>query len=455
MWKFPKSWLKNCVITHIPDLFLILLTALLLYSCAARPSQRVLPRTELGDPLRGTGLTATRDFQNAYTSYLQGDQDRARRRYFNITEKSPDFYPAYLGIAYTYLAEDNVELAESYIGKAIEVNPDYAQAHFTLANLLEVRHSYIPALESLNEVARIDPKFPDLAQAQNVLKLKLTEQFLEHGRQLAETDPFEALKELKAAHDMAPEVAQIPIEIADILIKQDNCQEAIAYLKIAREKNPEDSQVKLNLAECLFTLHEYEQSKTIFEELAVEMPDHPAVKESLEEIRKRLFVQNLPLEYQNIPQTTEITRAQLAAYLVINLENLQKYRSDNQQIVVDIIQHWAQSYIQKVVSLGIMDIFPNRTFQPNQPVTKLEVAKAASRIMEISEMSGRQKFPTDGQVVIPDIPPGHMYFGLVSKPVAARIISLDADGRFHSSRRVTGAEAMSVVNQLKALTESL
>ncbi len=151
-----------------------------------------------------------------------------------------------------------------------------------------------------------------------------------------------------------------------------------------------------------------------------------------------------------------MSRAQLAAYLVINLEILQKYSSENPQIIVDIIQHWAQSYIQKVVNLGIMDVFPNRTFQPNQPVSKLELAKAASRVMEIIEMNGRHRYPADaGPAVIPDVPPGHMHYGLISKPVAAGILSLDGDGRFHGSRRVSGSEAISVVNRLKALTEPL
>jgi tetratricopeptide (TPR) repeat protein len=453
MLKFQKNWQKNYVITRIPDLILILFCALLLYSCAARPSQRVPPRSDLADPLRGTDLTATHDFQKAYISYTQGDQERARGRYLNITKKTPDYYPAYLGMAYTYLAEDNVEYAEAYIGKALEVNPDYAQAHFVLANILEVQHNYAAALERLKEVERINPQFPDLAQAQNVIKLKVTEQYLERGRQLADTDPDEALKYLKSAHDMAPEVAQIPADIANILIMQDNCQEAVPYLKIASDKNPEDTAVQLTLATCLFNMHEYQQAKIIYERLAVQLPNNPNIKQSLDEIKKRMFVQNLPMEYQSIPQTTEMTRAQLAAYLVVNLENLQKYTSENQQIVVDIIQHWAQIYIQKVVSLGIMDVFPNRTFQPNQPVTKLELAKAASRIMEIMEMSGRKRFPVDSQVMIPDIPPGHMHFAIVAKPVGARVITLDTDGRFHAFRRVTGAEAMSVVNQLKALLE--
>ncbi len=311
------------------------------------------------------------------------------------------------------------------------------------------------ALEQLNEVARIDPQYPALGQAQNVLKLKATEQYLNTGRQLADQNPEEALKYLKAAHDMAPEVAQIPVEIADILLKQNNCREAINYLRIAIEKSPDDLDARTRLADCLLNLQEYQEAKDIYEHLALQMPGNPTVQQRLEEIRKQIFVDSLPQEYQSIPHTTEITRAQLAAYMVVNLEILQKYRSDNQQIVVDIIQHWAQSYIQKVVSLGIMDVYPNRTFQPNQPATKLELAKAISRILEIVEMSGQGKFPADPRLVIPDIPPGHLYYDLVVKPLSARIIGLDADGRFHASRRVNGAEAITVVNQLKALMEPL
>ena len=453
MLKFRRNLQKNCVTTHIRDLLIIVISLLFLAGCVARPSQRVPPRTDLGDPLRGTNLASNEDFQNAYAAYLEGDQDRARRRYFAITKNSPDFYPAFLGIAYTYLAEDNVEYAEGYIGKALEVNPDYAQAHFVLANILEVRQNYKAALERLNEVERIDPNFPDLAQAKNVLKLKVTEQYIQKGRELADTDPHEALEYLKIAHDLAPEIAQIPAEIAEILLKQDNCPEAVGYLKIAAEKSPDDTNVRLRLAECLFNMHEYQQSKTIYEQLALQMPDDGSIRASLEQIKRRLFIQNLPLEYQSIPQTAELTRAQLAAYLVINLDTLQKYGAQNQQIVVDIIQHWAQPYIQKVVSLGIMEVHPNRTFQPNQPVSRVELAKAVSRIMEIMEIGGRAQFSTGTELSIPDIPPGHMYFRLIAKPVAAKIISLDADGRFHPSRKVTGAETISVVNQLKELME--
>lgn len=454
MLKFPGSLLRNSVNTRIPDLFILLLSAIVFYACAAAPP-RITPRTDPGDPFRGTDLAPTREFQKAYNDYLQGNQQKAREQFLRITTESPDYYPAYLALAYSHLAEDNREYAESYIRKALEINPDYAQAHFALSSLLEARQDYAGALEQLNEIQRINPEFQNLNQAQNILKLKATEQYLNKGRELAAQNPDEALKYLKAAHDMAPEVAQIPAEIAAILLRQNNCNEAVPYLRIATEKSPDDPDVKKNLAECLANLGDYQEAKTLYEQLSVQLAGDPSVRERLEEIRKQIFIQNLPPEYQSIPQSAEITRSQLAAYLVIHLEILKKYRSDQQQIVVDIIQHWAQTYIQKVVSLGIMDVYPNRTFQPNQPVTKLELSKAASRILEIIELSGQGKFPPDPSLSVPDVPAGHLYYGLIARPLAARVISLDADGRFHPSRRVSGAEAISVVNKLKALTEPL
>ncbi|MCI0411415.1 tetratricopeptide repeat protein [bacterium] len=454
--RFPKNSLKNCVTTRIPDsLFLLLFALILLSACATTPAPVVPPNAGLADPIRGTELAPNPDYRAGYAEYLRGNQEKARAKLFRVVQKSSDYYPAYLALGYSYLAENNIEYAESYIRKAIEINPDYAQAHFLLANVLEGQQKYTFALEELSEVARIDPDYPALGQAQNILKLKATEQYLNKGRELAESNPEEALRYLKAAHNMAPEVPQIPVEIATILLKENNCREAADYLRIAIEKSPEDLAVKNQLADCLFQLQDYQQARILYEEIALQKPGDTAIQQRLDDVKKRIFIENLPVEYQSIPNSPEITRAQLAAYLAVNLETLQKYRSENQQIVVDIIQHWAQNYIQKVVSLGIMDVYPNRTFQPSQLVTKVELAKAASRILEIVELSGQKQFPVNPDLVIPDIPPGHLYYRLVARPLSSEVISLDADGRFHASRRVSGAEAMSVVNKLKALTESL
>jgi len=213
--------------------------------------------------------------------------------------------------------------------------------------------------------------------------------------------------------------------------------------------------MKTQLADCYMKLNDYQSAKMLYEELSAQMPEDASIKQRLDQAKKSIFVSGLPAEYQSIPAAPEITRSQFAAYLSVNLEPLQKFRSESQQIAVDIIGNWAQNYIQKVVNLGIMDVYPNRTFQPNQPLTKLELAKAVSRVLEIVELSGKRSNLSNSPVDIPDVPPGNIYYSLVAKPVATGVISLDTDGRFHISRRVSGAEVLSVVNKLKTIMEPL
>jgi len=451
MWSFQKNLRKNYGIIHFPDLFFLFL--LVTFACA--PQQvRYAPRQNYVDPLLNTEMPPIASYQTGYQDYLKGNQSKARAALLDVVKNRPDYYPAQLALAYSYLAEDRQDYAEGYIRKALELHPDYPQAHYALSNLLETKQDYAGALGEMNEVESIDPQYPALGQAQNILKLKATEQYINLGRQMADKNPEEALKYLKAAHNMAPEIAQIPAEIAAILLTQNNYQDAVEYLKIALDHAPDDLSLKNQLADCYMQLRDYSQAKMLYEELATLMPDNEQAKQRLEEARKYLFIAGLPAEYQTISTNPEITRAQFAAYLVVNLEVLQKFRSENQEIAVDIIQNWAQNYIRKVVNLGIMDVFPNRTFQPNQPISKLELAKAVSRILEIIELSGQHKFPVT-PVAIPDVPADNIYYSLMAKPVAAGVIVLDADGRFHPSRRVSGAEVISVVNKLKTIMEPL
>ncbi len=469
MSKYPENWLKNCAITRIPDpqeddrraplyvhkihltgLLLAVIVSLFVNACGGTKIPPASPGLDLVNPEDGTEMKTHSSFQKAYQKYLRGDHVKARSGFSDLIEEDPGYYPAYLAYGYTYLAENKPDSAERYARKAIELKPEYPQAHFALAHILESRSDYQGALQELEQVAALNPDYPALEHAGNVLKLKATEQYLNYGRRLAESNPVEALKYLKAAHNLAPEVAQIPVEIADILLKQNNCQDAVNYLRIALEKMPDDREVQTKLAECLVRLKEYTQALRLYETLSLQ---DSAYRQRIIDVKKLIFISNLPSAYQNIPYTAEITRSQLAAYLAINLEFLQQFRSENQEIIVDIIKHWAQNYIQTVVNLGIMDVFPNRTFQPDLPISKLEMAKAASRILEIIELSGRREFPAETTVNISDIPPNNIYFGMVVRPLAAGVITVDADGKFHAHRKVTGAEAMSVANRIKDLVE--
>ncbi len=452
MWKYRKNW-RNAFVSILSFSFSGLLLSLVVAGCAST-SPPAQPSLHLESPLSFLKGAPDSQFQKAYLEYSKGNLQKARSRFQKVIRDWPDHFPAYLAIGYTYLADKDPDSAEKYIRKSLELFPDYPQAHFALGTAFELRQEYDAALAQMDEVIRLNPDYPGIQQDRNIMKLKSTEQHLAQAQGLSENNPEEAIGHLKRAFELAPEVSEIPLDISKILIRQGNCAEAVPFLQTADERTPGSPEIKRPLASCLVDLKEYEQALTVLQDLAALEPQDTETRQQIEKVKKLIFVTGLPDEFQSIPATEQINRGQLAALLLVNLEVLQSYRTSESQIIVDSINHWAQNFIRKAVDLGIFDLYPNRTFQPAQPVTRLELAKAVSRILEILEIAEGKKPELDGEsVVIPDIAAGSVTYAMVSRALSGGVMSPDTDGRFHPGRPVTGAEAISVVNRLKSLVE--
>ncbi len=454
MWKYQKNLQNGFASIRFSKFLSGLFLSLVMAGCAST-SQRVRqPALHLENPMAFLKGTPDSEFQKAYVQYSKGNLQKARTGFQKAIRNSPDHFPAYLGIAYTYLAEKNPDNAEKYIRKSLEISPDYPQAHYGLGTVLEMRQEYDAALTEMDEVIRLNPDYPSIQQDRDIMKLQSTEQHLTLAQELSENNPEEALKHLKRAQELAPEVPQIPLDIAVILVRQGNCTEALPYLQSADERNPGTPEIKKQLVSCLIDLKKYNEALLVLQDLATLEPQNIQTKQQIEKVKKLIFISSLPEEFQTISTAEQINRGQLSALLLVHLEVLQNYRTQEAQIIVDSINHWAQNFIRKAVDLGIFDLFPNRTFQPSQPVTRLELAKAVSRILEILKKNdGMKAEATWEPVMIPDIGASSVYYGMVSKALSAGVMSPDADGRFHPGRAVSGAEAISVVNRLKNLVE--
>ena len=429
----------------------ILLIVLMFAGCVDKMAMHP-PKTPLENPLASVNAPPDKSFQKGYVEYQKGNQKGARQEFQKVLKKSPDFSPAYLAIGYTYFAEDNFDAAEQSIRKSLELSPDYVQAHFALAQVLESKKDYDGAMGELNEVAKLDAAYPNIQQTRNILKLKLTEYHLSQAKELADSNPEEAIRNLQTAREIAPEIPEIPTQIASILIRQGNCKDAVPYLEQALQQSPDNLDIEKKLAQCMESLENYERALTLYTAIYAQEPPGPEGKKKIESLQKLVAIQKLPEEFHSIPSTEQVTRGQLAALIMVNLEFLSKYRSLNSSIIVDTLDYWGKNYVQKTVDLGIMDIYPNRTFQPNLPINKLELAKAASRILEILETNQGVKVKrTD--IDIPDVSERNIYYQMIDQALSAGLIALDADGNFHPARAVSGAEAVSMVNRLQKIEE--
>lgn len=231
------------------------------------------------------------------------------------------------------------------------------------------------------------------------------------------------------------------------------CNDALSNLEKSGETLPEDPEVQYAFGECLSESQEYDKALAAYQKAQQLKPD-PNTEQRIAEMQEKIAFNAMPEDYRNIAQTSEINRAQLAALIFTNLKFLEKYGASNSVIIVDVFDHWAKNYIQKAVDTGMMEVFPNRTFQPSRLISKIELARAAARILEILGTNEKKKIPAaDNDLSIDDVPDGNIYHVLVMKTLQAGVLSLDADGRFHMNRSVSGAEAQSVVNRLQVLSE--
>ena len=121
-------------------------------------------------------------------------------------------------------------------------------------------------------------------------------------------------------------------------------------------------------------------------------------------------------------------------------------------MLTDVRAHWAAPWIIAVVRAGVMDGFPNHTFQPRAVVRRLDLAQ----VVRGSSALIAARRPTLGREVgTPRVPASTICRRRTSRilaaaaAVAAGVMPL-ADGRVPARRAsVTGAEAIEAVGRLE------
>ena len=154
-----------------------------------------------------------------------------------------------------------------------------------------------------------------------------------------------------------------------------------------------------------------------------------------------------------------MTRAQLAALFGVRLDALlTRAPRRNAVVLTDTRDNWASPWIQSVSRAGVMEPFPNHTFQPNAVVRRGDLALAVTRALSLIAAGGGS---ADARLAaswrnsrrrFPDLSPGHLSYPAASAAVDAGVMQAADDGSFQLQRPATGAEALAAVRKLEELS---
>jgi hypothetical protein len=121
------------------------------------------------------------------------------------------------------------------------------------------------------------------------------------------------------------------------------------------------------------------------------------------------------------------------------------------EVITDVSGHWAESWIAAAVHAGVIELFPNHTFQPDSALRRIDLARAAGRLLRLSAAARPDvRAALAARPRIADIGARHPNYQAAAASVAAGLVPLRGE-RFEGARVVSGAEAQEAVERLRTL----
>src|SRR5258708_26817041 len=170
-------------------------------------------------------------------------------------------------------------------------------------------------------------------------------------------------------------------------------------------------------------------------------------------MREKAALEARPEEYRSIEASPAVPRAQLAALLGTRLGDVLRRAGAKPVVLTDVRGNWAAPWIQTVTRAGVIEPFPNHTFQPHAIVRRGDLAQAVSRVLGLIATSNPKVALTwrDARPKFTDVGPTHLLYPAAARAVSAGVMApLEAD-TFQLTRPVAGSEARDAVSKLEAL----
>jgi tetratricopeptide (TPR) repeat protein len=420
---------------------------------AARYPEFMVPEAppDLGPP-------AARERHQAGWLWLQaGDLKAAERNFTASLKNAPGFFPSEAGLGYVEVARKEPKSAVEHFDRALAVNPGYTPALVGRGDALLSIGERDLALKSFEAAVAADATLTGLRSRIEVLRFRGVQDDVAAARKAAESGRLDESRVLyERALSASPDSPFLLRELAAVENRAGNVDAAEKHATAAADLEPTDARARILLGEIHEARGDLARAVESYD-AALAIEPNPALEPRIDALRERLLIAAMPPEFQEIEKAEGVSRAELAALLGVRLDGLLKRAPRRNAVVItDTRGTWAAPWILSVTRAGVMEVYPNHTFQPAAAVRRRDLAEAASRVLSLiaTERPRVAEAWRKSQRRFPDVSPGHLAYPAVSLTVEAGVLPAEGDGSFQLTRPVSGAEAVAAVRKLEELAES-
>lgn len=213
----------------------------------------------------------------------RGDLDAAEQWFNKVIELRPQHPEARFNLAVIAERRGQPQQAEALYREAIRLLPSYGRAHYQLGQLYLAQNRAADAEIEFRAAVDIDPHRADLAR--NALGLLLAQQakaLLDHGQTEPAYEKYdEAIDQYVAALDANPEFAAARNSLAITLDEVGRLDEAVAQWTIALQHEPNNASILNNLGRIAVMRGHFNEAGAFFERAVRNNPQSPLFRTNL------------------------------------------------------------------------------------------------------------------------------------------------------------------------------
>jgi tetratricopeptide (TPR) repeat protein len=398
--------------------------------------------------------TVRREYDVAWQRLQAGDLQAATAALADVVAQNPGFYPAEAALGDLALVQRQARSAVDHFTAALSSNGRYLPAlEGRVQAALALGDDFATAF-ALEQLLAVDPTREEAAARLGRVRLRIVQGQLAAAANARTAGRLpEAQTIVERALQISPSSPVLLRELADIERTRDALPSAEQHARRAVELDGADPESLAVLGAVLEREGKIVEAADAFAR-ALSLDPRPAWREKRDALRARARFEALPAEYRAIPTATTITRAQVAAAIGIDLDALLSRATRSSAVVLtDVRASWAAGWILRVTQAGIMDAYPNHTFQANAIVRRSDLAQVASQLLTLAATLHPDEAAKwrASRPRLEDVPAGHVAYRAIVLCVGAGAMQLDETGRFWPGRPASGADLTAVVARLKPL----
>jgi tetratricopeptide (TPR) repeat protein len=383
------------------------------------------------------------EIERAWHEILAGQAAPAEKRLRKVLADSPGLIPADIALAYARLRAGDHGGAARGFASVLERKPDDVSALVGNALALERGGDAEGALASYARASTLDPRSEGIRRRRGELRLQVTEGRVAAARAAVQAGEVDrAVEQYELVLQAAPELSTVRLELADVMARRGDVEGAIGLL-VADPSG--DRQVQMRLAELVEQRGDHERALDVYRRVLQTDPQDEEALAAARRVREAIEAQQMPEEYRRIIDVPAITRADLAALMMVKVRRLALAPLGPGKVAIDISGSWARDHIIRALALDLVTVYPNHTFQPGATVRRGDLAKAVARALDVLQ------YPAAPAPRLSDMSANNVLFYPAARAVGAGLMDLNETGAFEPWRPVSGREATDVVEGLVRL----